>query len=127
MNHDEVFYEHFVDGVPFDPWCFSLPFGKNPLEPGSSNVGDIGFFLPVDPATSDLELGVLVPRSVLQNLPEGAGSEGQNGSATAAAAAVSWRRNRPGRRRVRRAVEKIRFGGVTDRIGQGEILNHLAA
>ena len=58
VNHDDVFYELFVDGVPFDPWCFSLPFGKNPLEPGSSNVGDVGFFLPVDPATSDLELGV---------------------------------------------------------------------
>jgi TIR domain len=58
VNHDYVFYELVVDGVQFDPWCFSLPFGKNPLEPGSSNVGLVGFLVPVDPATTHLELGI---------------------------------------------------------------------
>jgi hypothetical protein len=58
VNHDDGFYELSVDGVQFDPWCFSVPFGKNPLEPGSSNVGLVGFLVPVDPATTGLELGI---------------------------------------------------------------------
>jgi TIR domain len=58
VNHDYVFYELFVEGVPFDPWCFSLPYGKNPLQPGVSNVGLVGFHVPVDPATRHLELGI---------------------------------------------------------------------
>ena len=63
VNHDYVFYELVVDGVQFDPWCFSLPFGKNPLEPGSSNVGLVGFFVPVDPSTSYVELGIAMDGS----------------------------------------------------------------
>jgi hypothetical protein len=57
-DHDPDFYELAVDGVQFDPWCWSLPFGKNPLESGASNVGLVGFLVPVDPATTALELGI---------------------------------------------------------------------
>jgi hypothetical protein len=56
IYNDYPFYELVVDGVQFDPWCFSLLFGKNPLEPGSSSVGAVGFQVPADPGTSHLEL-----------------------------------------------------------------------
>jgi TIR domain len=58
VENEPVFYELVVDGVQFEPWCWSLPFGKNPLEPGSSNVGLVGFLVPVDPATTELALGI---------------------------------------------------------------------
>jgi hypothetical protein len=56
--NDYPFYELDVDGVQFDPWCFSLLFGKNPLEHGSSSVGAVGFQVPADPGTSHLELAL---------------------------------------------------------------------
>jgi TIR domain len=56
VSHDSPFYELVVDDVPFDPWCFSLVSGKNPLEPGFSSVGTVGFQVPADPATSHIEL-----------------------------------------------------------------------
>jgi hypothetical protein len=57
--HEWNFYELVVDGVQFEPWCWSLPLGENPIKEGLSNVGLVGFEnLPSEPAQSDVALRV---------------------------------------------------------------------
>jgi hypothetical protein len=73
VAHDHQFYELIVDGVQFDPWCFSLLYGKNPLESGSSSIGTVGFLVPADPTTSHVELAVHIggPRSTSSCVHDG--------------------------------------------------------
>jgi hypothetical protein len=58
LDHEPWFYELVVDGVEFDPSCFDLLAGNNPLKAGSSNDVRVGFEVTRDPADSRLELDV---------------------------------------------------------------------
>jgi hypothetical protein len=58
LDHESWFYELVVDGVEFDPSCFDLMAGNNPLKSGSSNDVRVGFEVTRDPAISRLELDV---------------------------------------------------------------------
>jgi hypothetical protein len=58
LDHESTFYEFVMSGVEFDPTCFNLVAGNNPLKSGSSNDALVGFEVTRDPADNRLALDV---------------------------------------------------------------------